>query len=220
MAIKTTSTEEMISQDPVMRKLMHGKSSEERNAFMSMMKKNSNSHKNVTREYVGHWEANGDVLDGESARDVRKGEYMSLVNKYVTIRESRSNPYWCRFFSYYDLATDLYEEGWAQSFHFCRFAPAESFLQALARHEHYLAHRINITDSMTVLDVGCGVGKPAREIATFTGCNVVGLNNNAYQIERATAHAAREGLSDKVAFAKGDFMVRFLMQLSLSGHWL
>jgi sterol 24-C-methyltransferase len=113
-------------------------------------------------------------------------------------------------FSYYDLATDLYEEGWAQSFHFCRFAPAESFLQALARHEHYLAHRINITDSMTVLDVGCGVGKPAREIATFTGCNVVGLNNNAYQIERATAHAAREGLSDKVTFAKGDFMVRFL----------
>jgi sterol 24-C-methyltransferase len=122
--------------------------------------------------------------------------------------------------SYYDLATDLYEEGWAQSFHFCRFAPAESFLQALARHEHYLAHRINITDSMIVLDVGCGVGKPAREIATFTGCNVVGLNNNAYQIERATAHAAREGLSDKVAFAKGDFMVRFLMQLSLSGHRL
>jgi sterol 24-C-methyltransferase len=55
--------------------------------------------------------------------------------------------------SYYDLATDLYEEGWAQSFHFCRFAPAESFLQALARHEHYLAHRINITDSMTVLDI-------------------------------------------------------------------
>jgi sterol 24-C-methyltransferase len=88
-----TSTEEMISQDPVMRKLMHGKSSEERNAFMSMMKKNSDSHKNVTREYVGHWEANGDVLDGESARDVRKGEYMSLVNKYVTIRGSRSTSY-------------------------------------------------------------------------------------------------------------------------------
>jgi sterol 24-C-methyltransferase len=122
--------------------------------------------------------------------------------------------------SYYDLATDLYEEGWAQSFHFCRFAPTESFLQALARHEHYLAHRINITDSMTVLDVGCGVGKPAREIATFTGCNVVGLNNNAYQIERATAHAAREGLSDKVTFAKGDFMVRSLIQLSPSGRWL
>lgn len=110
--------------------------------------------------------------------------------------------------SYYDLATDLYEEGWAQSFHLCRFGVGETLLQALARHEHYLAHRIKIDQSMTVLDVGCGVGKPAREIATFTGCNVVGLNNNAYQVERATAHAAREGLSDKVSFVKGDFMVR------------
>ena len=109
-------------------------------------------------------------------------------------------------YSYHDLATDLYEEGWAQSFHLCRFAVGGSLLQALARHEHYLAHRIDIDESMTVLDVGCGVGKPAREIATFTGCNVVGLNNNAYQIERATANAAREGLGHKVSFVKGDFM--------------
>jgi sterol 24-C-methyltransferase len=117
-------------------------------------------------------------------------------------------------YSYYDLATDLYEEAWAQSFHLCRFGVGETLLQALARHEHYLAHRIQIDQSMTVLDVGCGVGKPAREIATFTGCNVVGLNNNAYQVERATAHAAREGLSDKVSFVKGDFMVRFLPRSS------
>lgn len=60
---------------------------------------------------------------------------------------------------------------------------------------------------MTVLDVGCGVGGPAREIAKFTGCNVVGLNNNDYQIERATQYAVKEGLSDQLKFVKGDFMV-------------
>jgi len=60
---------------------------------------------------------------------------------------------------------------------------------------------------MTVLDVGCGVGKPAREIATFTGCQVVGLNNNGYQVERAAAHAVREKLEGSVRFEKGDFMV-------------
>jgi len=108
--------------------------------------------------------------------------------------------------NYYDLATDFYEEAWAQSFHFCRFAPGESFLQSLARHEHYLAHRIGIDASMTVLDVGCGVGKPARQIATFTGCKVVGLNNNEYQVERATAHAVREKLEGRVGFVGGDFM--------------
>jgi sterol 24-C-methyltransferase len=113
--------------------------------------------------------------------------------------------------SYYDLVTDFYEEAWAQSFHFCRFAPGESFLQSLARHEHYLAHRIGIDSSMTVLDVGCGVGKPARQLATFTGCKVVGLNNNAYQVERATAHAVREKLEERVGFVGGDFMVSFFI---------
>ena len=60
---------------------------------------------------------------------------------------------------------------------------------------------------MVVLDVGCGVGGPAREIVKFSGANVVGLNNNDYQIERATRYAAKEGLSDKLSFTKGDFMV-------------
>lgn len=60
---------------------------------------------------------------------------------------------------------------------------------------------------MNVLDVGCGVGRPAREIATFTGCRVVGLNNNKYQIDRAIAYTKKDGLSDRVSFVKGDFMV-------------
>jgi sterol 24-C-methyltransferase len=113
------------------------------------------------------------------------------------------------------LATDLYCEGWGESFHLCRFAPKESLVQALARHEHYLAHMIGIKDDYTVLDVGCGVGGPAREIATFAGCKVVGVNNNGYQIERATALTAKRGLSDKVSFVQDNFMVS-----ATSGHFL
>lgn len=112
------------------------------------------------------------------------------------------------FFSYYNLATDLYEYGWGQSFHFCRFAYGEPFYQAIARHEHYLAHSMGLKEGMNVLDVGCGVGGPAREIAKFTGANITGLNNNDYQIERATHYAAKEGLSNQLGFVKGDFMVR------------
>ena len=66
-----------------------------------------------------------------------------------------------------------------------------------------------------MLDVGCGVGGPAREIAKFTGANIVGLNNNDYQIERATRYAAKEKLSHQLSFTKGDFMV-----LSLQTHKL
>ena len=107
---------------------------------------------------------------------------------------------------YYDGATELYEYGWSQSFHFCRFYPGEAFAAALARHEHYLSAQMNLKPGMRVLDVGCGIGGPAREIARFSDANIVGLNNNDFQIQRARRYTAKAGLSEKVTFVKGDFM--------------
>ena len=107
---------------------------------------------------------------------------------------------------YYDGATELYEYGWAQSFHFSRFNKGEAFLAALARHEHYLAAQMNLRPGMRVLDVGCGVGGPAREIAQFTDCQIVGLNNNDFQVRRARKYARNAGLENQVTFVKGDFM--------------
>lgn len=60
---------------------------------------------------------------------------------------------------------------------------------------------------MKVLDVGCGVGGPARQMVKFAGCHVTGLNINAYQVERAKVYAQKEGLADKLDFVQGDFMV-------------
>lgn len=78
--------------------------------------------------------------------------------------------------------------------------------QAIARHEHYLSAQIQLKPGMRVLDVGCGVGGPAREIARFSGATIVGINNNANQVELATKYTARDGLSDQLTFHKGDFM--------------
>jgi len=72
---------------------------------------------------------------------------------------------------------------------------------------------MSLREGMKVLDVGCGVGGPAREIANFSGANIVGLNNNDYQIERATRYAAKEGLSQQLEFTKGDFMVYSYLRL-------
>ena len=66
---------------------------------------------------------------------------------------------------------------------------------------------MGLREGMKVLDVGCGVGGPAREIVKFAGVDVTGLNNNDYQIEKATAYASKEGLSGQLRFMKGDFMV-------------
>jgi len=107
---------------------------------------------------------------------------------------------------YYDGATQLYEFGWAQSFHFSRFYKGEAFLASLARHEHYLSAQMNLRPGMRVLDVGCGVGGPAREIAQFSDAHITGLNNNDFQIQRARKYALKAGLENQVEFVKGDFM--------------
>jgi cyclopropane fatty-acyl-phospholipid synthase-like methyltransferase len=47
----------------------------------------------------------------------------------------------------------------------------------------FLPHTLHLTEKgQKILDVGCGVGGPAREVARFSGAHVTGLNNNAYQV--------------------------------------
>ncbi|KAF9980986.1 Delta(24)-sterol C-methyltransferase [Modicella reniformis] len=74
----------------------------------------------------------------------------------------------------------------------------------MARHEHYLAGNMGIQPHWKVLDIGCGVGGPAREM--FTSAHVTGLNNNDYQINHAKRYAVTYGLEHRSAFIKGDFM--------------
>jgi sterol 24-C-methyltransferase len=117
----------------------------------------------------------------------------------------RTQPY-LPLAGYYDGATELYEYGWAKSFHFSRFYKGESFAASLARHEHYLSSYMQLRPGMRVLDVGCGVGGPAREIAQFSDANIVGLNNNDFQVLRARKYTKQAGLENQVTFVKGDFM--------------
>ena len=81
----------------------------------------------------------------------------------------------------------------------------------MARHEHYMAKRLNIESGMQVLDIGCGIGGPAKEIATFTDCKVVGVNINAHQIKVGKEFAKKEGVDNQILeFVEADFMVSFL----------
>lgn len=108
--------------------------------------------------------------------------------------------------TYYDLITDFYEYGWGQSFHFAPRAANESFAASIARHEHYIAHRLGLGPGMTVVDLGCGVGGPLIEITRFSGARIVGVNNNALQLERAARRSEAAGLSHLADWLKCDFM--------------
>ncbi|PLW36966.1 hypothetical protein PCANC_06777 [Puccinia coronata f. sp. avenae] len=143
------------------------------------------NRKNIS-QYSKFWSLDH-TKDTQQDEKKRKDEYANLVN------------------GYYDACTDLYEYGWGQNFHFARYYKGEAFAQGIARHEHYLAAQIGIKENMKVLDVGCGIGGPAREICSFTDANIVGINNNIFQVDRAIKYSAKAGLSHKLTFEKGDF---------------
>ncbi|KAI8874326.1 S-adenosyl-L-methionine-dependent methyltransferase [Ramicandelaber brevisporus] len=140
---------------------------------------------------MGFWDPKATKKSGaEEAEftETRKKEYTKLVN------------------AYYNLVTDFYSFGWGTSYHFARKYKGEGFKQSIARHEHFLASLGQFKPGQKVLDVGCGVGGPAREIARFAGCNVTGINNNDYQIALATKYSERMGVTPLTSYTKGDFM--------------
>ena len=67
-----------------------------------------------------------------------------------------------------------------------------------------LAAAARLDPSTRVLDLGCGLGGPARYLAETFGCKVTGIDLSPSFIDAATYLTARCGLSDRVTFQVGD----------------
>lgn len=152
-------------------------------------------------------------LASRTGGNLNKGEVQNAVNSYEKYHTqyggkdaSRALNYSDMVNKYYDLATSFYEYGWGESFHFAHRVNNETLRESIKRHEHFLALRLGLSSGMKVLDVGCGVGGPLREIALFSGASVTGLNNNAYQVSRGEELNRRTGLHKSCDYLKADFM--------------
>ena len=108
--------------------------------------------------------------------------------------------------NFYDLITKFYEKGWGDSFHFAPRYKGESFNASIVRHEHFLAAKLGLTDKDKVLDVGCGIMGPARNIARLTGAHITGLTINQYQVDRAREINEKSGVGHLLDVRQGDFM--------------
>eukprot|EP00038_Savillea_parva_P029194 m.69418 g.69418 ORF g.69418 m.69418 type:complete len:422 (+) comp8582_c0_seq1:43-1308(+) len=115
-------------------------------------------------------------LHSDDKADGRNTSYTTLVN------------------SYYELATSFYEWGWGESFHFAYRLKGEDFYSSIRRHEYYLASQINVKKGDKVLDVGCGIGGPMRNISKFTRAQITGITLNEYQVIRGNQRNEQEGL--------------------------
>lgn len=65
---------------------------------------------------------------------------------------------------------------------------------------------LGLDSSVRAVDIGSGIGGPARYISAKTGCHIVGVEIQRDLCETATELTARvKGLSERVSFIQGDF---------------
>ena len=109
---------------------------------------------------------------------------------------------------HYDLKEDLYKLFLDQDMQYsCAYFHNEniSLDQAQIDKKNHIINKLNITENMNVLDIGCGWGGMAIEIAKQTGANVKGITLSENQFNTASKRAQEEGLSDKISFKIQDY---------------
>jgi ubiquinone/menaquinone biosynthesis C-methylase UbiE len=66
-----------------------------------------------------------------------------------------------------------------------------------------LAKQLGLAVGMQVLDIGSGIGGPARYFAGALGCRVTGIDLTDEFVQAATGLTRRVGLADRVSFQQG-----------------
>jgi ubiquinone/menaquinone biosynthesis C-methylase UbiE len=67
-----------------------------------------------------------------------------------------------------------------------------------------IAEALAVDENSTVLDIGSGLGGPARTVAEVVGCHVTGIDLTPEFCETAAELSRWTGLSDRTQFAVGD----------------
>ncbi len=109
---------------------------------------------------------------------------------------------------HYDLNEDLYKLFLDQDMQYsCAYFHNEniSLDQAQIDKKNHIINKLQINKNMDVLDIGCGWGGMALEIAKQTGAKVKGITLSENQYATASKRAQEEGLTDLVSFQIQDY---------------
>lgn len=110
---------------------------------------------------------------------------------------------------YYGALGPLLRMAWGDNFHFGYWdgpSDTRSAEEATDRFTDLLAERLRVGPGDSVLDVGCGVGRPALRVASSTGAGVTGITISAEQVEQASELARAADMAGRVRFRYADGM--------------
>ncbi|MEV6315563.1 methyltransferase domain-containing protein [Streptomyces sp. NPDC051776] len=92
--------------------------------------------------------------------------------------------------------------------------------EASRRLTQLMGDRLKIGPGDRVLDIGCGTGAPAIQLAQSTGAVVVGVTNSPVQARLATEQAREAGVADRVSFRCEDAGELDFPRRSFDAVWL
>ena len=107
---------------------------------------------------------------------------------------------------YYNLCTNFMVFGWSESLHFAPLSPTETLEQSQVRHQRQMIRKLELSEGMKVIDVGCGVGGPLRRVVREAGVTAVGINTSDVQLNKARALDAEAGITNMVEYIPCNFM--------------
>lgn len=107
--------------------------------------------------------------------------------------------------------------------------PARPSIEAMAPYDHFhgrgleateeLASALEIAAGHHLLDVGCGIGGPARYLADRFGCRVTGIDLTTEFCELARHVTQALGLGDRVTIEQGDALAMPFADASFDGAY-
>lgn len=124
---------------------------------------------------------------------------------------------------YYDTMGHFFQTLWGNSIHFGYWPDptdnAVSMAQAQAFFTDVLIAEIQAQAGQRVLDVGCGTGQPAIQLAQTSGAHVTGITVSTSQIEAARQRATDAGMAQQVQFELVNAMELPYPDASFDGAW-
>jgi cyclopropane-fatty-acyl-phospholipid synthase len=128
---------------------------------------------------------------------------LRAVNQHNPIGKAQQN-----VAHHYDLSRELYELFLDRDLQYsCAYflSPDDSLETAQDNKRRHIEAKLKLEPGQTVLDIGCGWGGLALEIAKRADVKVLGVTLSKEQLKVATERAEAQGLADRVRFELLDY---------------